>query len=199
LTQKSLHKQEEETKITDGIASFIQLTQNFSNTQITPTFNKTMEWIENQKKKNKKDNHSSENLSDGSDYSDTNEGLSDNNNKRLFKRKTQQSKGASIEEQDGGLVINIGQQGSDTKSGKNNAEDTDDKEESDKDGKEMSVMGDEQKEFDLFNNSLGYTGHDSTQNTQALNILLDIEQNNKSGEDKETDTNDDKSIKEKQK
>jgi hypothetical protein len=62
----------------------------------------------------------------------------------------------------------------------------------------MTVIADEQREFGLFNNSVGYTGHDSTQNIQALDILSDIEQNNKSGKDKETDTNDDKSIKEKQ-
>jgi hypothetical protein len=81
LTQKSLHLQEDKSKITDGITSFIQLTQNFSNTQNIPKFDKTMKWIKDQKKKYKKGDDSSENLSYGSDYSDTNEGLSHNNNK----------------------------------------------------------------------------------------------------------------------
>ncbi len=61
------------------------MTQNFSYTQITPTFDKTMEWIVDQKKNYKKNDDSLENSSDGSDYSDTNEGLSDNNNKHFFK------------------------------------------------------------------------------------------------------------------
>jgi hypothetical protein len=44
-----------------------------------------MEWIVDQKKNYKKNDDSLENSSDGSDYSDTNEGLSDNNNKHFFK------------------------------------------------------------------------------------------------------------------